>query len=125
VIRSSGVLKLGTTHHAGWPFIRSVWSNSTRPLALLRHQGAAANPIHYEYTTMATRKLKIAKLKAHIQAICDLIDESDASMTGGKDKVLDLAGPEPDVKSPDDEHRTGNAQDMRTAFPGFDRLKKL
>ena len=81
---------------------------------------------------MAARKLKIAKLKAHIQAICDLIDESDASMVDGKDRVLDLSGPDTEVKSPDDEHRTGNAQDsrrgtqsMRQAFgPNWDRSKK-
>ena len=101
-----------------------------RPLALLRHQGAAANPIHYEYTTMATRKFKMAKLKAHIQAICDLIDESDASMVDGKDKVLDLSGPDTDVNSPPDEHQgamdSRGAKSMRAAFgPNYDRLKKL
>jgi hypothetical protein len=79
---------------------------------------------------MATRKLKIAKLKAHIQAICDLIDESDASMKGAKDKVLDLSGPDTPVISPDDEHRTGNANDSRRgvpmsqAFKGFNRIKE-
>jgi len=74
---------------------------------------------------MATRKLKIAKLKAHIQAICDLIDESDASMVDAKDGTLNLAGPESEVRS-------GSAQDsaprggksMSEAFPGFDRIRK-
>jgi hypothetical protein len=77
---------------------------------------------------MATRKFKMAKLKAHIQAICDLIDESDASMVDGKDKVLDLSGPDSDVKTPESEgamdSRRGT-QSMRTAFKNFDRLKKL
>ena len=77
---------------------------------------------------MATRKLKIAKLKAHIQAICDLIDESDASMVDAKDGTLNLAGPEPDTNTPE----SGGAQDsalrrgksMSEAFPGFDRIRK-
>ena len=36
---------------------------------------------------MAARKLKIAKLKAHIQAICDLIDEL-APENGGHSRKL-------------------------------------
>jgi hypothetical protein len=78
---------------------------------------------------MATRKLKIAKLKAHIQAICDLIDESDASMTGGQDKTLDLDGPESEVRSPQDEHQgamdSRRGASMRQAFgPNYDRIRR-
>ena len=75
---------------------------------------------------MATRKLKIAKLKAHIQAICDLIDESDASMTGGQDKTLDLSGPDTDVKTPESQGAMDSrrGKSMSEAFPGFGRLRE-
>ena len=78
---------------------------------------------------MATRKFKMAKLKAHIQAISDLIDESDASMVDAKDGTLNLAGPEPDTSTPESEGAQDSrprrgAKSMSDAFPGFDRIKK-
>ncbi len=76
---------------------------------------------------MATRKMNFKLLKHHINEVCKLIDASDAGMAAAVDKTLDLDGPETEVNSPDDEHRTGNAQDARSrrgvpmsqGFPGF------
>jgi hypothetical protein len=73
----------------------------------------------------AHRSLKINAIRSHLKAIDALFAESDEKLAAARDGTLNLAGPETEVRSPDDEHRTGNAQDMRTAFPGFDRLKKL
>lgn len=62
---------------------------------------------------MATRKMNFKLLRHHINEVCKLIDASDAGMAAAVDKTLDLDGPETEVRSPDDEHRTGNAQDSR------------
>ena len=73
------------------------------------------------------RTAALRKLHADLGQILEDYDCSRAEEASGKDKVLDLSGPDTPVNSPDDEHRTGNAQDSRSrrgvsmsqGFPGF------
>jgi hypothetical protein len=96
--------------------------------------GAAADPIHYEYTTMASIKGNLLR-KLHTQ-MGQCLDEFEASIAADKagkgkarDGVLDLSGAEPDTHTPESEGAQDSrprrgAKSMSEAFPGFDRIRK-
>jgi hypothetical protein len=80
------------------------------------------------------RKFKFNELKKLHAQIGALIEESDdnlaaAGNSDADDGVLNLAGPDTPVISPDDEDQTGamdarsrRGKSMGEAFPGFNRI---
>ena len=88
--------------------------------------GAAANPIHYEYTIMATarRSLKINAIRSHLKAIDALFAESDEKLAAASDGVLSLAGAEPEQHGAANDAKPRGSKSMSEAFPGFDRIRK-
>jgi hypothetical protein len=99
-----------------------------------RLPGAAADPIHYEYTTMASIKGNLLR-KLHTQ-MGQCLDEFEASIAADKagkgkarDGVLDLNDPNSNnLSTPESEgaedSRPRRGKSMSEAFPGFDRIRK-
>ena len=69
------------------------------------------------------RKMNVKMLKHHLNECCKILDASDLTVAAAgnseeaDDGVLNLAGPETPVNSPDDEDQTG-AMDSRAARRG-------
>jgi hypothetical protein len=70
------------------------------------------------------RTAALRKLHADLGQILEDYDCSRAEEAGGKDKVLDLSGPDTDVKTPESEGAMDSrrGKSMSEAFPGFNRI---